>query len=322
MNNCIIDFHVHPIDLFWRDKLGPKRLAEKMLVEMDHANVCRALLYASEFNVKLFRKYINPPRINKAIEDAVSWGLYSLPRPLMRAMEDPHDFIREHEEILAIASINSEYVIDAAKQSKGRLLAVASPDISMKLDELVSRVEKLLREDVVAVKILPTIQMIEATRESMKKLDYIASLLEEKGRILIIHTGCDPGIWELPALCEVARPSRFEALIRRHRDLPIVLAHMGAYSVLKPGIYVHEAIHAMRVYSNVYGDTAAVEPDIVFHVIEKVGDEKVVFGSDYPVVVGFTWRNLVERIQRLSIPERSLEKILWGNAAKLLGLDY
>ena len=47
------------------------------------------------------------------------------------------------------------------------------------------------------------------------------------------------------------------------------------------------------------------------------GVEKLVLGSDHPHQIG-DMANCVERITNLDISDEDKEKILWGNAAKLL----
>ena len=47
------------------------------------------------------------------------------------------------------------------------------------------------------------------------------------------------------------------------------------------------------------------------------GAEKLVLGSDHPHQIG-DMANCVERINNLDISAEDKEKILWGNAAKLL----
>ncbi len=318
-SDCIIDFHVHPPDIMSERKLSPEDTARIMIREMDEAGICRALLYALEVNVERFLRVVKPSRLVKAVEEAVGMGILSLPPDLLRAVEEPEQVIREHADMLRLAHVSSEHVLEVSRASGGRIIAIASPDPSMPRDELTDRVEKLVDEGAMGVKILPTIQMVDS--KLMGRIDAVADVLESKGKVLIIHTGCDPGLWELPSMCEPARPSRFERLARRHRDLTIVLAHMGAYSALKPGIFLHEAIDMMRRLPNVYGDTAALDPEIVEYAVRKVGAGKILFGSDYPVVVGASWRMLVEAVKSIRLPREQVERIMWRNAAEILGLE-
>ncbi len=315
----MIDFHVHAPDIFSPRKLPPEEAAARLVSEMGRARVCRALLYAVEASVERLRRLVSPARLVRAVEGAISAGIVALPPHLMRLVEDPGAALEEHARLLGAAITPSERVIEISRRSGGRILPVACPDPSAGTDELLARAEALARAGAVAFKVLPTIQLLEG--RDVAKLEALAELLQERGLPLIIHTGCDPGLWELPEFCEYGRPSRFERIARRFRDLTVVLAHTGAYSALVPGIYMHEALDMMRRYPNVYGDTAAVDPELVEYAARKVGPEKLLFGSDYPVVAGATWEELVGAALSLRLPERWVERIVRENAAELLGLE-
>jgi predicted TIM-barrel fold metal-dependent hydrolase len=301
-------------------KIGARETARLMLREMDELGICYAALYALEVRAERFQELVTVSTIARAVESALSSGIMTLPSYLMKLIENPGAAIREHVEMLRMVNTPSEHVVEVARESGGRIVAVASPDPSQPPDALAERVERLLDMGAAAVKVLPTVQMVDS--RLMDRLELIAEILQERGRPLIIHTGCDPGVWELPYFCEAGRPSRFEKLARRFRDLSIVLAHMGAYSALKPGIYMHEAIDMMRRMGNVYGDTAAVEPELIEYAARKVGPEKIVFGTDYPVVAGASWSSLIAVLDELRLPSTWIERIAWMNAAQLLGLKH
>ncbi len=314
--SCIIDFHVHPPDILSSRRLTAQETAKRLLEEMDSIGICRILLYALEVNVERFKKHVTKKKLLKALEHAVGYGLYSLPGYLSKLLEDPDTVLEEHVELLKKAHTPSGFVLEVSKHAGGRIVPIASPDPSMPRDMLLDMLDSLLRQGVLGVKLLPTIQLIDD--KVMDRVEAIAELLEERGKVLIIHTGCDPGVWELPAMCETARPSRFTEIARRHRDLFIVFAHMGGYSALRPGIFMHEALELMKSLPNVYGDTAALEPELVEYAVKRVGPDKVLFGSDYPVVVGATWRHLVESIAELRLPPSWIERIMWMNAEEIL----
>ena len=48
-----------------------------------------------------------------------------------------------------------------------------------------------------------------------------------------------------------------------------------------------------------------------------MGDDKILFGSDYPLIPP---RRFLKEIAGLDLPEKTKKKILAGNAKKLLGL--
>jgi predicted TIM-barrel fold metal-dependent hydrolase len=75
------------------------------------------------------------------------------------------------------------------------------------------------------------------------------------------------------------------------------------------------------VLKNVYFDTAAspflYSPEVYRQVSQLVGDDKVLFGSDWPLL---SPGRLLKEINSLNLPEATRDLILAGNARKLLGI--
>jgi len=96
-------------------------------------------------------------------------------------------------------------------------------------------------------------------------------------------------------------------------DSTIVLGHMGGY------FHVDEAIDVAEQHPNLILETSAMPyPDKIRTAVERVGAERVVFGSDGPVSSPSLERQKVV-IADLGAPAAAL--VLGGNAAVLLGLS-
>ncbi len=113
-----------------------------------------------------------------------------------------------------------------------------------------------------------------------------------------------------------ATPDLLYALITAFPNLKLVCAHWGGglpFYVLMPE--VKEAL------KNVYFDTAAspflYKPDIYKQVVELVGEDKILFGSDYPLI---PQRRFLKEIRGLELSEQIKQKILADNAQRLLGI--
>ena len=95
-----------------------------------------------------------------------------------------------------------------------------------------------------------------------------------------------------------------------------ILAHWGGrlpfYGLLKK--------EAPEVFRNVYFDTAAspylYRPVIYRVVAEMVGPEKILFGSDYPLLPVSRY---VKEMEETKLSEDVKERILGKNLAQLLG---
>ena len=89
-------------------------------------------------------------------------------------------------------------------------------------------------------------------------------------------------------------------------------------------------IAKLKQLSNVYYDTAATpllyRPDVYQAVINAVGSEKILFGSDYPLLIypsqdrepGFS--RFLQEIRESGLLSEELNLVLGDNAARLLGL--
>ncbi len=55
-------------------------------------------------------------------------------------------------------------------------------------------------------------------------------------------------------------------------------------------------------------------------VVELVGDDYLTFNTDYPHPDG-TWPSGIERLEKQPIPESSIRKIFWDNAARVFGMN-
>jgi predicted TIM-barrel fold metal-dependent hydrolase len=113
---------------------------------------------------------------------------------------------------------------------------------------------------------------------------------------------------------------RLEAIYRLIQKFPQVtwiLAHWGGglpfYGLLKKEI--------SEVFQRVYFDTAAspylYRPAIYRLAAEMVGPEKILFGSDYPLLPP---KRYVKEIEEANLPEEWQEMILGKNLARLLGI--
>jgi len=113
-----------------------------------------------------------------------------------------------------------------------------------------------------------------------------------------------------------ATPELLYRFIANFDDLPVVCAHWGGglpFYTLMPEV--------QKALGNVYFDTAVspflYRPEIYRHVSELIGADKILFGSDYPVLPA---SRLLKEIDEIGLSEEDKEKILAGNAGRLLDI--
>jgi len=114
----------------------------------------------------------------------------------------------------------------------------------------------------------------------------------------------------------IITPDILYRFVSNFPQLTIVLAHWGGglpFYALMPE--VAEAL------GNVYFDTAAspfLYRDAIFkHVIEIAGPDKILFGTDYPLI---RQGRLLKSVRSLDLPEEIKDMILGGNAQRILNL--
>jgi len=92
----------------------------------------------------------------------------------------------------------------------------------------------------------------------------------------------------------------------------IILGHMGGY------FHVDEAIAVAERYPNIVLETSAMPyPNKIKEAVERVGAERVIFGSDGPVCSPVLEK---EKVGMAGLDPDDEARVLGGNAARLLGV--
>jgi len=148
----------------------------------------------------------------------------------------------------------------------------------------------------------PSIQKKRITDEYYDK--YIR-LAVEKEKPIVVHCGR----WQ-----EIASYKFPLELAERYPELILILAHLGGD---QPWLYLQCAKDVKeKKYKNVYLGTESVrEFYFVNKVVQTVGADKVIFGSDYNLGLPLTYIPIVES---LNIPSSDKELIFSGNILRLI----
>ncbi|MCE4607325.1 MAG: amidohydrolase family protein [Desulfurococcales archaeon] len=308
----IIDFHMHlpptPKD--------PVEAGRKLVASMNKSGVSHSVLIAVETSKSLFKLKMDEKALRKALSESGIHAVMSKWGVIRRIIENPEKVLEEHEYLLAEHRRDNRQILAAAEASGDRLIPVISYNPDITVEENIKCVERN-KGRALGMKLFPTFHFIDP---GDRKLYPLYQALMDNNMVLIVHTGCDPGIWELPAMCKTARPRSLDGVARSFSDLDIIVAHLGSYSLLEPGIFFHESIELGGKYENVYFDTSAVDIYFVGKAVSKLGADRLLFGSDYPYMVGLTLRDIVCEYIRAGWDDDVKMKILRENAIRLLGL--
>ncbi len=158
----------------------------------------------------------------------------------------------------------------------------------------------------------PDIQLLDLTDELMMA-PFVEALIRHK-LILLTHAS-EPVGHDYPGKGAIT-PDMLYPFIINFPDLTIVCAHWGGglpFYALMPEV--------KKAMANVYFDTAAspllYAPEIYNQVIQLVGADKILFGSDYPLLAQ---ARLLKEIKALNLPKETENLILSENARRLLGI--
>ena len=206
----------------------------------------------------------------------------------------------------------NDYILESIARYPRRLIGFCSVQ-PLSYEAAINEVERCARAGIRGVgEIRPDIQLFDLTDD-----ETIKPLIEviKKHRLILLTHASEPVGHTYPGKGAIT-PEILYPFITSQPDLTIVCAHWGGglpFYALMP-----EAKQAMN---NVFFDTAAspllFSPQIYTQVIQLVGAEKILFGSDYPLLAQ---SRLLDEIRALDLPEATRDLILAGNARRLLGI--
>ncbi len=276
----IIDFHTH---------IFPPWVKERR-EEYVRRDACFALHYS-------------PPKAKMATAEELITGMDEAEVDLSVALNIgwlSHDLCRE----------TNDYILDAVSRYPDRLIGFCG--IQPKAGDLaVAEVERCARAGARGVGELKSdVQGFDLTDEAVMKP--IVDMMVKYDMIFLTHSS-EPVGHQYIGKSSVT-PDILYSFILSFPDLKVVCAHWGGglpFYALMPEV--------AKAFSSVFFDTAATvflyQPKIFKQVSELVGSEKILFGSDYPLVSA---SRIISQVKSAELTPEERDRILWGNAHRLL----
>jgi len=206
----------------------------------------------------------------------------------------------------------NDYILESIARYPQRLIGFCTVQ-PHSYEAAITEIERCAQEGIRGVgEIRPDIQLFDLRDEEV-----IAPLIKviRKHKLILLTHASEPVGHNYPGKGTIT-PDMLYPFITSYPDLTIVCAHWGGglpFYALMPEV--------KQAMSNVFFDTAAspflYSPQIYKQVIQLVGAEKILFGSDYPLLAQ---SRLLEEIRSLDLPEETRDLILSGNAQRLLGI--
>ena len=207
---------------------------------------------------------------------------------------------------------NNEYIMKSIRQHPDRLIGFCNVCLSAGR----TAIKELQRCINGGVKGIGEIRLdaawIDVKRESL--IRSIVDIIIERNLIFLVHAS-EPVGHEYPGKWGGSLDILYK-FITRYPDLKIVCAHLGGglpFYALMPEV--------KTALKNVYFDTAAspflYTPQIFHHFIILLGSQKLLFGSDYPLMTTKKTQNYMDSAR---INKANKYNILAKNANEILGL--
>lgn len=317
----IIDIHVHP------GLLG--RTIDDIIGEAIKANVKKCNLLGIDLDLNAFNNKKIRDDFDSRYRDSIANMIYSpwIQRIVYTFGYVGHEaymkFLQYLQSAGSKAYSNSE-IADEIKNHPDIFTGFGSIALTKEEEYVRSKLREIKELGLKGIKLLPTIQLFDPANNENFMLT--CQYAEKENLILLMHTGCDPGPFEIPEMSEYANPLRLRKVLEIYKP-KMILAHMGAYSAFKPGIWLDEALEIGKKYDNVWFDTSAVNwyiftrEKIIETIRSNIGFERIIFGSDYPALEGATIGTEVNAVLNCEyLSEDEKEKILGLNAKEILEL--
>lgn len=192
-----------------------------------------------------------------------------------------------------------EYISSAVSRFPDRLVGIVrlNPNYRVRALELLDRAVGELGFR--GVKLHPTTTLAHPAEGPTVEL---LRRCGELGVPALFHCGDDP----------YTTPQSIAMGAAQAPDTAVVMGHMGGY------FHVDDAIAMAERHPNLFLETSAMPyPEKIRLAIERIGADRVLFGSDGP---GCNPTLEVEKIRLLDLPRDVEAQVLGGNAARLLRL--
>ena len=275
-----------------------------------------------------FHTHVFPPEVKKNRDRYIERDpcfaiLYSDPKAKIATADELIASMDEAKiDISVIANIGwtthelcvetNDYIIESVSRYPRRLIGFAAVQ-PQSPEGAVAEIERCAKAGLKGIgEMRADIQLFDLSDELM--MAPLVEALRKFNLILLTHAS-EPVGHNYPGKGGIT-PDILYPFITAFPDLTIVCAHWGGglpFYGLMPEV--------KKAMNNVFFDTAAspllYNPQVYNQVIQLVGAERILFGSDYPLLAQ---GRLLKEIKALALPEETESLILSGNARRLLGI--
>jgi predicted TIM-barrel fold metal-dependent hydrolase len=255
-----------------------------------------------------------PQMLHQAAEMALSLGI--LPQVALHAsLDDLLASMSRHEiertvVIAAPPTASNDWLLEATRPYGDRLVPVCTlPDLprSISASGWLEAFDALAAKGARGFKIHPNVDGLPADHPAYQALFEAA---RRHGRFVILHTGCFtvPGYKSLAP----ADARSFVPLFEKFPDVRVCLAHMNRDEP-------EQAWALMKQHPQLWADTSWQPADNIRRAIDAVGAERILLGSDWPLLHPDLQGDALRQLERAASGEVRA-RIASSNAASFLGV--
>jgi len=302
----IVDFHMYP-----------KFPDLKFMYDLKEAGITHGVILTADTDPS----DVDRPEVVEQIRRGYSKWQLSRSIPFERVLHE----IRSS--LYSPTHVTDRDIADWVEDYPDILIGFGSVNLSKDSSYVERKLDEIERLGLRGVKLSPHSQFFNPSEN--ENVDFLFEYCRSTGSIVLSHSGCGAGPFEVPQLSWNSHPGLWEPIVKDYPDVPLVLAHFGSYSNRAPGIWLFDALQLGKKYENVYADLAVVHTlleveEVVREIRATIGFDRVLFGTDYPMPIyqEQTLRDVVMNVKmnpKLSGDEK--RAVLGGNAARLLGID-
>ncbi len=301
----VVDFHIHP-----------KVPDLKLFADLSRAGIAYAVILATDTDPS----DVDRPEIRDELRKEYSGCAQSHRLPFDKVLGQ----IRAS--LYSPTHVTNQDVADWVEDYPDILFGFGSVNLSKDKSYVERKLEEIQELRLPGIKLLPFSQFFNPA--DSENVNLLFDYCRQTGSIVLSHTGCAAGPFEILELSRNAHPGNWEPVLKKYPDVPLVLAHCGSYSSYIPGIWLYEALQMGKKFRNVFADIAAVEwlldrETVVKEIRKTIGFDRILFGTDYPLPLsaGVSMAYLVSGIKaNILLTEKEKRKVLGGNAAELLDI--
>jgi predicted TIM-barrel fold metal-dependent hydrolase len=299
----VVDFHIYP-----------RSPDLKFFADMRESGVTHAVILATDTDPS----DVDRPEIKEKLRKAYSGSPHSRLVPFESVLKH----IRAS--LYSYTHVTDQDVADWVKDYPDIFIGFGSVNLSKDTAYVKEKLEEIDRLNLRGINLLPHSQFFSPSDN--ENMDFLFGYCRQTGSTILSHSGCGSGPFEVPELSQNSHPRLWEPLLKKYPDVPLVMAHFGAYSTEIPGIWLHDVLQLGKEYRNLYADLAAVnwllDREVVVKEIRKtIGFDRVLFATDYPasLVSGMSLTYIVSGLKaNRNLSEKEKRKVLGENAARLL----